>query len=43
MNYYQNIPSVFIHFPLYKNQINNEGMELEILVKGLEEIILLKS
>ena len=43
MNYYQNIPSVFIHFPLYKKQINNEGIELEILVKGLEEIILLKS
>ena len=39
MNYYPNIPSVFIHFPLYKNQVNEEGIEKEVLVKGLEEII----
>ena len=39
MNYYPYIPSVFIHFPLYKNQVNNEGIEKEVLIKGLEEII----
>lgn len=39
MYYYSNIPSVFIHFPLYKNQVDENGVELSILVKGLEEII----
>ena len=29
----------FIHFPLYKNQVDNKGIDLDILIKGLEKII----
>lgn len=39
LHYHPNIPSVFIHFPLYKGQISEEGIELEVLIKGLKEII----
>lgn len=39
MHFYPNIESVFIHFPLYKNQINDLGIELNVLIKGLETII----
>ena len=43
MHYHQNIPSVFIHFPLFKGQIEDENLnsniELDVLIKGLEEII----
>ena len=39
MHYYPDIETVFIHFPLYKNQVDNKGIDLDILIKGLEKII----
>lgn len=39
MHNYPNIETVFIHLPLYKGQINNDGIELETLTRGLEKII----
>lgn len=39
MHYYSDIETVFIHFPLYKNQVDNKGIDLDILIKGLEKII----
>lgn len=39
MHCYPDIETVFIHFPLYKNQVDNKGIDLDILIKGLEKII----